>query len=248
MSDEWVQGSVVENVRWTEQLHSLRIEADVAPFTAGQFTRLALDVDGERVARPYSFVNAPDQCPLEFYFITVPHGPLSQRLYALNKGDSVWVARQAAGHFTLTNVPSAETLWLLSTGTALGVFLSILRTAEPWERFARVVLVHGVRTPDEQAYLEALAAIEGEHPGRFRVVHSVTRAGGGSRPEARITNMIEDGRLEVEAGASLDPESCQVMICGRPEMVSDTLHLLEQRGLTKNRSMAPGQVTTEKYW
>jgi len=248
MAEEWVQGRVVENVRWTEQLHSLRIEADIAPFTAGQFTRLALDVDGERIARPYSFVNAPDQHPLEFYFITVPHGPLSQRLYALNEGDQVWVARQAAGHFTLTNVPSADTLWLLSTGTALGVFLSIMRTPEPWARFQRVVLVHGVRTPDEQTYLETLAEIQAEYPDRFRVVHSVTRPGGISQPEARITSMIEDGRLESEAGASLDPDSCQVMICGRPDMVSDTLHLLEARGLAKNRSLTPGQITTEKYW
>ncbi|MBI1194832.1 MAG: ferredoxin--NADP(+) reductase [Gammaproteobacteria bacterium] len=248
MSEEWIQGTVVENVRWTEQLHSLRIEADIAPFTAGQFTRLALDVDGERIARPYSLVNAPDIRPLEFYFITVPHGPLSQRLYALNEGDFVWVAKRPAGHFTLTNVSSAKTLWLLSTGTALGVFLSILRTQEPWERFERVVLVHGVRTSDEQTYLELLAEIGAAHPGRFHVIHSVTRPGGASQPENRITTMIQDGRLEAEAGARLDPESCQIMICGRPEMVSDTLHLLEKRGLAKNRSLTPGQITTEKYW
>jgi len=248
MAEKWVQGRVVENVRWTEQLHSLRIEADIAPFTAGQFTRLALDVDGERIARPYSFVNPPDQSPHEFYFITVPHGPLSERLYGLTEGDTIWVAGQAGGHFTLTNVPSDETLWLIATGTALGVFLSILRTAEPWDRFKRVVLVHGVRTPEEQTYLETLAAIEAEHPDRFQVVHSVTRASGDSKTDARITSMIEDGRLEAEAGARLDAESCQVMICGRPEMVSDTLHLLEKRGLAKNRSMTPGQITTEKYW
>lgn len=248
MSEEWAQGTVVENVRWTEQLHSLRIAAEIAPFTAGQFTRLALDVDGERIARPYSFVNAPDQQPLEFYFITVPHGPLSQRLYALNEGDPVWVAKQAAGHFTLTNVPSAKTLWLLSTGTALGVFLSILRTPEPWARFERIILVHGVRTTEEQTYLDLLAEIEAGHPGRFQVIHSVTRPGGVSQPENRITTMIQDGRLEAEAGTRLDPESCQVMICGRPEMVSDSLHLLESKGLAKNRSLTPGQITTEKYW
>ncbi len=245
---EWVQGIVVENIRWTEQLHSLRIDADIDPFSAGQFTRLALDLNGERIARPYSFVNAPDQRPLEFYFITVPHGPLSEHLYELKTGDPIWVARRGAGHFTLANVPSQKYLWMIATGTALGVFLSILRTEEPWQRFERVVLVHGVRTREEQTYLDTLEQIRQAHPDQFSIVHSVTRAEGVSRPEARITSMLEDGRLEKEAGVPLSPENCQVMICGRPEMVADVLALLEERGMRKNRNSAPGQITTEKYW
>ncbi|MBA3732423.1 MAG: ferredoxin--NADP(+) reductase, partial [Gammaproteobacteria bacterium] len=54
----WIEGRVIDNRRWTSQLYSLRIDAPVAPFKAGQFTRLGLDIDGERVGRPYSFVNA----------------------------------------------------------------------------------------------------------------------------------------------------------------------------------------------
>ncbi len=227
---EWVEGRVVENRRWTDELHSLYIEADIEPFVAGQFTRLALDVDGERIARPYSFVNAPGTRPLEFYFITVPKGPLSERLYALPEGAPIWVARYPAGHFTLRQVADADTLWMLATGTALGVFLSILRTDEPWRRFGRVVLVHGVRRPDEQTYGEVLDEIARALPGE------------------RITAMIADGRLEAEAGAALSPESSQIMICGSPRMVSDTVALLETKGFRKNRSREPGQITTEKYW
>ena len=245
---EWVEGRVVENRRWTDELHSLFIEADVEPFVAGQFTRLALDVDGERIARPYSFVNAPGSRPLEFYFITVPKGPLSERLYALPEGASIWVARRPAGHFTLQQVADAESLWMLATGTALGVFLSILRTEEPWRRFRRVVLVHGVRRPDEQTYGEVLDEIARAHPGQFQVIHSVTRPEGVSRPEERITAMIEDGRLEAEAGTALSPDTSQVMICGSPQMVTDTVALLETKGFRKNRSREPGQITTEKYW
>lgn len=73
----WVQGQVVDNVKWTDELYTMQVKAPVEPFNAGQFTRLALDIDGERVARAYSYVNAPDDEFLEFYFNTVPDGPLS---------------------------------------------------------------------------------------------------------------------------------------------------------------------------
>ena len=56
----WLEGRVLENLHWTATLFSLRVEAPRLPFEAGQFVRIALDVGSERVARPFSFVNAPD--------------------------------------------------------------------------------------------------------------------------------------------------------------------------------------------
>ena len=58
---KWIEGSVVSQKHWAGQLYSLQIEAELAPFQAGQFTKLALAVDGEMVGRPYSFVNAPGE-------------------------------------------------------------------------------------------------------------------------------------------------------------------------------------------
>ena len=49
-------------------------------------------------------------------------------------------------------------------------------------------------------------------------------------------------------GVSLVAASSQVMICGNPEMVKDTRHVLEARGLKKNRRSDPGQITVEAYW
>ncbi|MGB5676112.1 MAG: ferredoxin--NADP(+) reductase, partial [Gemmatimonadota bacterium] len=69
---KWVEGTVVRLQQWTPKLYSIQLDADIAPFAAGQFTRLALEIDGEMVARPYSFVNGPDNPLHEFYFITVP--------------------------------------------------------------------------------------------------------------------------------------------------------------------------------
>ena len=61
---KWLEGRVVGQTRWTDRLCSLQVRAPFGPFTAGQFTKLALDIGGERVARPYSLVNAPGAEPL----------------------------------------------------------------------------------------------------------------------------------------------------------------------------------------
>ena len=45
----------------------------------------------------------------------------------------------------MSEVPDGKNLWMFATGTGLGVFISLLKTAEPWERFDNVILVHGVR-------------------------------------------------------------------------------------------------------
>ena len=89
---EWLDGKIIEKIRWNERLFSLRIRSDLGSFLAGQFVRVALDIDGERVARPYSLVNKPgDEC-LEIYFNIVPEGPLSPRLAELEVGDDIFVS------------------------------------------------------------------------------------------------------------------------------------------------------------
>jgi ferredoxin--NADP+ reductase len=59
----FLEGRVVNLERWTKRLHSLRVEAPVEPFKAGQFGRLGLEIVGEMVFRPYSFGSAPHERP-----------------------------------------------------------------------------------------------------------------------------------------------------------------------------------------
>ena len=110
---DWVTGKVTKVQNWTDALFSLTVHAPVLPFTAGQFTKLGLEIDGERVQRAYSYVNSPDNPDLEFYLVTVPDGKLSPRLAALKPGDEVQVVSEAAGFFVLDEVPDCETLWML---------------------------------------------------------------------------------------------------------------------------------------
>ena len=244
----WVQGQVVDNVKWTDELYTMQVKAPVEPFNAGQFTRLALDIDGERVARAYSYVNAPDDEFLEFYFNTVPDGPLSNSLSELRQGDKLWVAPRPVGLLTLQEVADADHLWLLATGTAIGPFISILRSELPWQRFSRIVLVHGVRTTDELAYQETIRGFSERDPEKFTMVPFVSRQKTDYAVEGRIPEAIENGLLENRVGLTLDAARSQVMICGNKGMVQDTQAQLEQRGLKKNRRGETGQITTENYW
>ena len=245
---KWVEGRVVYKRRWTERLYSLQVDAVVAPFKAGQFAKLALEVDGELVARPYSFVNAPQETPLEFYFITVPNGPLTQRLTRLKGGDVIHITPRAAGFLSLSELPEAESLWLLSTGTAIGPFLSILKTDEPWQRFANVILVHAVRTTEELSYQDQIRRIQELHPEKFKFAAFVSREDTEFAIKARVPDALRDGRLEAKVGVALRSDNAQVMLCGNPDMVRDTTAALEERGLKKNRRKDPGHITVETYW
>ena len=245
---KWVEGAVVDQKRWTERLFSLRVNAEVAGFEAGQFAKLALAVNGEMVARPYSFVNAPSERPHEFYYVTLPDGPLTQRLCKLEAGDAIYLAPRASGFLVLSEVPASAKLWLIATGTGIGPFLSILRTDAPWQRFEHVVLVHAVRHADELTYRDTIEELLARHSGQMRAVSFVSRDETAGSLRGRVPAAIGDGSLEAAARLTLSAEDSHVMLCGNPEMVGDTTEMLKRRGMRKHRRREPGHITLENYW
>ena len=245
---KFVSGTVIENKHWTDTLYSLKVDAKIESFTPGQFGRLALDIDGKRIARPYSFVNGPQEPYHEFYSILVPGGLLSKQLHRLKAGDEVWIASSAAGFFTLDEVPDGETLWMLSTGTAIGPFLSILKTDTPWQRFKHITLVHAVRYAKELSYRETIGDLQKQHGKQLSVIQFVSREDTDFAIKGRIPAAIKNGSLEEKANAALNAKTSQVMICGNPDMVNDTIDTLKERSFTKNRRSKPGNITTENYW
>jgi ferredoxin--NADP+ reductase len=244
----WVTAEVIQNIRWAENLHSLQVKTDLEPFVAGQFTRLALTIDGERIARPYSFVNPPHSSLAEFYFNVVQDGPLSTRLAALGRGDELEIAQPANGFFTLNEVPEGRHLWLFATGTALGPFLSILYTPQPWERFEKIILIHAVRTAVELTYQDIVTQFSQTHPDQFQFISFVSQEHHEGAMTGRIPAAIIDGRLTGLTALDLNPDDSQVMICGNLPMIRDTTEALQRLGLKKNRRSEAGQITTEKYW
>lgn len=244
----WFEGRVIGNRHWSPSLFSLRVQCPPLRFEAGQFVRIALPVDGERIARPFSFVNAPADPVLEFYGIIVPDGPLSPRLARLRPGDALQVADNPSGFLVLSEVPQAEDLWLLSTGTGIAPFLSILRTDVPWTRYRRVILVHAVRHAAELVYGSLIQDLKSEKADQFRYVTFVSREAHPTSLAGRIPAALRDGRLEAAAELPITAERSQLMLCGNPDMLKDAVAALVERGLKKHRRRSPGQITVESFW
>lgn len=246
MSD-WIEGRIAGKRHWSEDLYSLQIEAPLPEFRAGQYIKVALDVGEERIGRPYSLVNAPNERPLEIYFNEIPEGPLTPKLSDLGPGDRVWVSPKAQGVFTMDNVVSRRHLWMLATGTALGVYLSILKTPEPWERFERVILVHGARNTGELAYGETIAALQAAHEDSFTFISALTRDASETALQGRITNLLQNGSLQDKARADITADDSHLMLCGNSAMINEVRAWLEERGLHRHKRLQPGHYTTEQY-
>ncbi|WP_372870286.1 ferredoxin--NADP reductase [Shewanella sp.] len=247
----WVEGTIQGRRDWTDKLFSLQIKADISPFIAGQFIKLSLQHEERRVGRAYSLVNPPGSEYLEVLAVAVEDGQLSPKLQDLDVGDTVEVSATATGFMTLDELPRADRtgrqLWMLATGTAIGPFISMLKTPEPEARFEHLVVVYGVRHAEDLAYLADLQALATANPN-FHLVLSVTREPFPQALQQRIPQALASGELEAMTGLSLSPEYSQVMICGNPGMVAECQTLLLERGLVKNLRRAPGNITVEKYW
>ncbi|GGI88878.1 ferredoxin--NADP(+) reductase [Shewanella hanedai] len=245
----WVEGEVIERTDWCDNLFSLKIKVDIEPYIAGQFIKLSQVINDKRIGRAYSVVNAPNSDYVEVLAISVLDGLLSPNLQQLKIGDRIEVSGKAAGFMTLEEVPpQGKDLWLLATGTAVGPFISILETPEPWERFENVVLVYGVREAKDLAYKEKLLQLEKRYPNQFKLLFSVTRESYPNALEVRISTALASGEIERRLGLEITAENAQVMLCGNPEMIKDANNILLEKGLAKNLRRAPGQITIEKYW
>jgi ferredoxin--NADP+ reductase len=239
----------------TPSLFTLRTTRDAGfRFRAGQFARLGVTkADGSTVWRAYSVVSSPHDEFLEFFSIVVPGGEFTSELSRLREGDTLLIEKQATGFLTLDRFVDGRDLWMLSTGTGVAPFLSILQDFEVWERFERVILVYSVREARELAYQELIAELMSreylaEYAEKFLFIPIVTREEHPGALHGRITQLIESGELERAAGLSLTPEHSRLMLCGNPQMIDDTRKLLKQRDLNLSLSRRPGQVAVENYW
>lgn len=244
---QWTTAQVIEKRVWAPGLFTLTVEAPgVEPFEPGQFLQLGLERSDGHLHRPYS-VASPHGDRLEFFVVVVDHGRLSPLLWRLEPGDSVDVSVRAAGSFTLRKCPDARTLWLIATGTGLAPYIAILRRPDVWQRFAHVVLVHGVRHESDLAYHEEISGHSATRGSQFVFLPTISREQVAGSLFGRITTCLQDGSLETTARAKMDQHSC-VMMCGNPDMLHDLEQLLSGRGLRRHSSRQPGQMILERYW
>ena len=247
---KWHDGKVVERIDWNDHLFSLRFSCDDFPeFKAGQFTKIGLEqADGKVLSRPYSLVNSPNDKNLEIIAVPVAEGSLSPKLHELVAGDSIKIMSPATGFLILDEVPVAETLFLVATGTGVGPFISILDTMQPWETYQQIVLVYGVRHASDLAYRDKINAWQAKFEKQFVFVPIVSRDNVEGTLKGRIPELFASQKIQQACGLNLSAESSQVMLCGNPDMIKDTIDVLQGFGLTKHLRRSPGQISVERYW
>ena len=144
---------------WTDTLFSFTATRDSGfRFQNGQFAMIGLEVEGRPLLRAYSMASANHEEELEFFSIKVADGPLTSKLQKIREGDTILVGRKATGTLITDNLIPGKRLLLLSTGTGLAPFASLIKDPDVYERYESIVLVHGCRQVSELAYGEELVA------------------------------------------------------------------------------------------
>lgn len=238
---------------WNDTLFSFTTTRNpTLRFKTGQFVMIGLEVNGRPLMRAYSVVSAHYEDHLEFYSIKVPDGPLTSRLQHLQVGDTLLVSKKPTGSLIMDNLKPGKNLYLLSTGTGLAPFMSVVRDPEFYDAFEKIVLTHGVRWKSELGYFEHITEDlpDHEHFGELvkeQLIYYPTVTREEFATQGRLTDLLESGKLCDDIGLPpLNPETDRVMICGSPSMLKDLVDILEKRGFVEGTSHAPGDYVIER--
>ena len=239
---------------WNDSLFSFKTTRDTAlRFENGQFVMIGLDVEGRPLTRAYSIASPNYEEHLEFFSIKVPNGPLTSRLQHLRPGDPIVVSKKPTGTLVLHDLLPGKHLYLFSTGTGLAPFLSVIQDPETYERFDKIVLLHGVRYVSELAYSEFIEDFlpQNEYFGdaiRDKLIYYPTVTREEFRHQGRVTDLVTSGKLFKDIGLPpLDPAVDRAMICGSPHMLKDCCDMLDARGFKVSAHIgAPGDYVIER--
>lgn len=238
--------------RWADNLFSFTMTRPAYyKFTAGQFARIGIKINGELIVRAYSLVSSPYDEILEFFSIVVPEGAFTSHLQNLKIDDEIYLEKIPYGFLTLARYqePMPQDLWLLGTGTGLAPFLSMLQEFETWKNYQKIFLVYSVRSQQELAYgdrINEIVEMFGEGHQGFQFIPVITRDST-AKLHQRLPQLIENGLLEQFAGHQFNAATSHIMLCGNPQMVEDTKEALKAQGLTMNRR-GVGNIAVENYW
>jgi len=244
----------VTSVRhWNESLFSFTTTRDRSlRFENGHFVMVGMEVEGQPLMRAYSIASANYDEELEFLSIKVPDGPLTSQLQNINVGDELFVSSKPTGTLVIDHLLEGRHLYLLSTGTGLAPFMSIIRDPETYERFDKIILAHGVRHVSDLAYQDV---INRELPGneffgdqvrdKLKYYPTVTRED--FYNQGRLTDLMVSNKLYDDVGLPTpDVERDRFMLCGSPAMLKDTCRILNSQGFKESRHGIKGHYVIER--
>ena len=250
----FLEETVLSVHHWTDRLFSFTTTRDASlRFSNGHFTMIGLRTEsGKPLLRAYSIASANYEEHLEFLSIKVQDGPLTSRLQHIQVGDKIVVGKKPTGTLLIDYLLQGKNLYLFGTGTGVAPFLSIVRDPATYERFDKVILVHGVREVAELAYNEYLTHDLPEHEFlgdmvRAQLLYYPTVTREPYKNQGRITELLDSGKLQTDLGLpAFDPAHDRVMLCGSPGMLRDLKHMLEKRGFMEGNTTKQGDFVIER--
>jgi ferredoxin--NADP+ reductase len=260
---------------WYDLNHELAVfrvvpdSGEIPDFVPGQFATIGLprnappihpgdeypegDVRWTKLwRRAYSIASSPlEKRFLEFYVVRVDEGKLTPKLWHGKAGTRLWLDPNIKGEFTMHDTPAGKDLLMISTGTGLAPYLSMLKTFRGTGRWNRFIMMHGVRLAEDLGYRQELEQLAAEDPS-FVYAPSCTREPDGScwaGQRGRVTSILSDDAIyEGCTGTKLDPATTNVFLCGNPDMLNQCEVILTQRGFVTATKKTPGNVHIERYW
>lgn len=238
---------------WNETLFSFTTtRSQGLRFKNGHFTMIGLKIEGKPLLRAYSIASANYEEEMEFFSIKVQDGPLTQHLQKLEVGDELLVGTKPVGTLVSDNLLPGKNLYLLSTGTGLAPFMSIIKDYEIYEQFDNVILTHGVRWKSELAYEDYITneLPQNEYFGdqiREKLIYYPTVTREAFRNQGRLTDKILAGTLTRDIGLpDLNPENDRFMLCGSPAMLDEMTTILDGLGFKESRAGEVGHYVIER--
>ena len=250
---KFIHETITDVHHWNDSLFSFKTSRNSSfRFENGHFVMVGLEIEGKPLMRAYSIASANYADELEFFSIKVPNGPLTSRLQNIKAGDEVLLSTKATGTLIADHLLDGENLYLISTGTGLAPFISIIQDPAIYERFNKVILTHGVRTVDELAYHDFITKElpKNEFIGELvkeKLLYYPTVTREKYVHNGRLTDLMTSGKLFLDLNLEKPtPEKDRFMICGSPSMLKDTVKILNERGFQESRHGHQGHYVIER--
>jgi ferredoxin--NADP+ reductase len=244
---------VTDIKHWNDTLFSFKTTRQAGfRFKNGHFIMIGLETEGRPLMRAYSIASANYEDELEFFSIKVPDGPLTSKLQQIKKGDEILLSSKPTGTLILDNLLPGRNLYLISTGTGLAPFMSIIKDPETYEQFDKVILTHGCRYESELAYRDEInnQLPQNEFFGeqiQQQLIYYPTLTREPFKNTGRITELLDSGKLSADIGLPpINLEDDRFMICGGPGMLKDSCEILDKRGFVEARRGNAGHYVIER--
>ena len=211
-------------------------------YTAGQYLTFEAEINGEKVRRSYSLCTyGPADAHPAVTIKKVDNGRMSTYMNTAVKEGDVLQVMAPMGKFTVIPDAAKSTHYVLfAGGSGITPMMGISKAVLMHEAGSKVTLVYANRNADSVIFKQALADMEKQHSGRFKVIHSYDQAAltwfgmKGHLTEDKVVNVLQS-----KIGGSY--ADYQYYICGPGPMMD-----VVKKGLSK-AAVAASHVFTEYF-